>query len=228
MGWTQDRLEILLRGQADGLSGVQIAAVLGGVSRQAVIAKLNRLGLSPQGGRGNGLAKAKANPVPSAALGFRSTFGPRDRALFSPDEDRAIVQAIAAGVAFRDIARRIGRQPGETMTRIEALRRKGLIQRPAKSGLSQQRLWQIRQQSRLAAPDKPLPQFRDGDAPAAAQDPEGRPITMCNVRDGQCRWPIGDVGTPGFHLCGQDAAGSYCAYHAGRAVQRVPPAEVVA
>jgi len=44
--WTDERVEMLKSLWADGLSASQIAAELGGVSRNAVIGKVHRLGLS--------------------------------------------------------------------------------------------------------------------------------------------------------------------------------------
>jgi GcrA cell cycle regulator len=46
MGWTDERVELLKRLWADGLSASQIAAELGGVTRNAVIGKVHRLALS--------------------------------------------------------------------------------------------------------------------------------------------------------------------------------------
>ena len=46
MAWTEDRVEILTKLWADGLSASQIAKELGGVTRNAVIGKVHRLGLS--------------------------------------------------------------------------------------------------------------------------------------------------------------------------------------
>lgn len=45
VGWTDERVAMLKVLNADGLSGSQIAVEMGGVSRNAVIGKLNRLGL---------------------------------------------------------------------------------------------------------------------------------------------------------------------------------------
>lgn len=45
-GWTVERIATLKRLQADGLTCSQIAAKLGGVSRNAVIGKLHREGIS--------------------------------------------------------------------------------------------------------------------------------------------------------------------------------------
>ena len=58
MAWTDDRVEQLKQLWADGLSASQIASKMGGVTRNAVIGKVHRLGLSgratpakPQTGR---------------------------------------------------------------------------------------------------------------------------------------------------------------------------------
>jgi GcrA cell cycle regulator len=47
--WTDERVETLRKLWADGLSASQIAAQLGGVSRNAVIGKVHRLKLSSRG-----------------------------------------------------------------------------------------------------------------------------------------------------------------------------------
>src|SRR5881227_2604841 len=57
MSWTDERVEILKKLWADGLSASQIAAELGGVTRNAVIGKVHRLGLS-------GRAKSTSNASP--------------------------------------------------------------------------------------------------------------------------------------------------------------------
>jgi len=46
MGWTDERVELLKKLWADGLSASQIAAELGGITRNAVIGKVHRLGLA--------------------------------------------------------------------------------------------------------------------------------------------------------------------------------------
>jgi GcrA cell cycle regulator len=49
MNWTDERVEMLKKLWADGLSASQIAGQLGGVSRNAVIGKVHRLKLSSRG-----------------------------------------------------------------------------------------------------------------------------------------------------------------------------------
>ncbi|MEO1718599.1 MAG: GcrA family cell cycle regulator [Pseudomonadota bacterium] len=89
MSWTDDRVETLKKLWAEGLSASQIAGRLGGVSRNAVIGKVHRLGLS-------GRATTSRNKQSSqrARIGtikrpprqrFAQTQNPALKALYSPD-----------------------------------------------------------------------------------------------------------------------------------------------
>jgi len=49
MGWTDERVDLLTKLWQDGLSASQISKQLGGVTRNAVIGKVHRLGLSGRG-----------------------------------------------------------------------------------------------------------------------------------------------------------------------------------
>ena len=70
MAWNDERVELLKRLWAEGLSASQIASRLGGVTRNAVIGKVHRLGLS---GCGAGLRGARRSRASSrGAPGWRS------------------------------------------------------------------------------------------------------------------------------------------------------------
>ena len=71
----------------------------------------------------------------------------------------------------------------------------------------------------LAAPPTPLPP-REG---AVAPRSEG--VTIMELREFMCRWPLGDPTTPEFRYCGTQALMGlpYCAHHAQIAYQ--PAAE---
>ena len=62
MGWTDERVELLKKLWADGLSASQIAAELGGITRNAVIGKVHRLGLS-----GRAKSPSSTSPRPRKA-----------------------------------------------------------------------------------------------------------------------------------------------------------------
>ncbi|MEP2028503.1 MAG: GcrA family cell cycle regulator [Paracoccaceae bacterium] len=65
MSWTDDRVEMLKKMWGEGQSASQIAKELGGVTRNAVIGKVHRLGLSNRAGSG-GNAKPEAKVKPAA------------------------------------------------------------------------------------------------------------------------------------------------------------------
>ena len=59
MSWTEERVELLRKLWGDGLSAAQVAAELGpGITRNAVIGKIHRLGLAE---------RAKTSSDPEAA-----------------------------------------------------------------------------------------------------------------------------------------------------------------
>lgn len=89
MSWTDDRVETLKKLWAEGLSASQIAGRLGGVSRNAVIGKVHRLGLS-----GRATTSRNKPSRPRAGIGtikrppkqrFAQTGNPALRALYAPD-----------------------------------------------------------------------------------------------------------------------------------------------
>jgi GcrA cell cycle regulator len=77
MSWTDERVELLKKLWADGLSASQIASQLGGVTRNAVIGKVHRLNLSGRAKPASSPARPrKARPTtphrPSGARSFVS------------------------------------------------------------------------------------------------------------------------------------------------------------
>jgi hypothetical protein len=74
MNWTDERVEKLKKLWAEGLSASQIAAQLGGVSRNAVIGKVHRLSLpgrAKAGGTANAAANAEAQHIGAARAELR-------------------------------------------------------------------------------------------------------------------------------------------------------------
>ena len=81
MSWTDERVELLKKLWSDGLSASQIAAELGGITRNAVIGKVHRLGLS---------GRAKST----------SSVSPRPRKARSPSHMLRIGRAIRGNTAL--------------------------------------------------------------------------------------------------------------------------------
>jgi GcrA cell cycle regulator len=64
MTWTDERVELLKKLWSDGLSASQIAAELGGITRNAVIGKVHRLGLSGRAKSPSSAAPRQRKPRP--------------------------------------------------------------------------------------------------------------------------------------------------------------------
>src|SRR6516164_9885922 len=84
MAWNDERVELLKKLWSDGLSASQIAGRLGGVTRNAVIGKVHRLGLS---GRATSSRSSSPRPrrahvprqnrAPSLLFSTRATVAPK-------------------------------------------------------------------------------------------------------------------------------------------------------
>lgn len=102
MAWTEERVDILKKLWAEGHSASQIAKELGGVTRNAVIGKVHRLGLSGRATpsrpvkRPPRLARPKPRVMPDGTVKT-----PEPRVAASPTvaraarEDRAMIEALA-------------------------------------------------------------------------------------------------------------------------------------
>ncbi len=92
MGWTDERVELLKKLWMDGLSASQIAKQLGGVTRNAVIGKVHRLGLSGRAAPSQPTRPAfktprTPRPAPSAApRRIEAHAAPAPQPVFYPEE----------------------------------------------------------------------------------------------------------------------------------------------
>ena len=93
MAWTDERVELLKKLWGEGLSASQIAGRLGGVSRNAVIGKVHRLGLSGRATTSRMKSHrpraraANANAKRVAKARFATVGNPALRALYHPDAE---------------------------------------------------------------------------------------------------------------------------------------------
>lgn len=129
MGWTDERVETLKKLWLDGLSASQIAKQLGGVTRNAVIGKVHRLGLS-----------GRAAPSKPARPTFKAPRAPRP-AVAPPSAPRRIAEPSAASAAAAPVptspARYIDEAPGSaTVLTLGAHMCKWPIGDPATEGFT--------------------------------------------------------------------------------------------
>lgn len=175
MSWTDERVELLRKLWLDGLSASQIAAELShGITRNAVIGKVHRLGMS-------GRAKA---PSASAAR-------PRVKPSTSPQQRQHGQHAMAPSMTHTT-GRTSGGSP-QPMTR-------------GATALAYQPMT-------MEAPD--LRPIEDVVIPMSER------VTIMELKEAMCRWPLGDPTTPEFRFCGSKSpvGESYCLHHAQIAYQ---------
>jgi GcrA cell cycle regulator len=154
MSWNDERVELLRKLWNDGLSASQIAAQLGGITRNAVIGKVHRLGLS-------GRAKSPSSSVPRIRKPRVSTGGGvmRPRKRFSGNNALSPDYARDAGVDLDPLANVV---------------------------------------------------------------PIGPRVSITELNENTCRWPVGDPGSDEFGYCGAKPKANgvvYCPYHARVAYQ---------
>lgn len=156
--WTDERVELLKKLWSDGLSASQIAAEIGGVTRNAVIGKVHRLGLS-----GRGKAKAAAPQRP----------------------------------------RKPTRAPSAPAPIAPAAARSPVVLAPPPPGLVAE------------------PEVEDTVDEVAL--PVSERVTIMDLRESMCRWPMGDPTKPEFRFCGARSVTGlpYCSHHSRVAYQPV-------
>ena len=196
MSWTDERVETLKRMWAEGQSASQIAKELGGVTRNAVIGKVHRLGLSNR----NDEAPEAAAPAPDAkpaAAAAPAAAAPKPAPEPAPEPKPAAAAAPEA---------RPEPEP-ETTPAVAAsnFNRRPIV--PAGQPL----------------PPQPSANEISPEALASVREVEKRAckLSLMELTERTCKWPIGDPATDKFWFCGlPSVAGKpYCEAHVGVAFQ---------
>ncbi|MCA8882553.1 MAG: GcrA cell cycle regulator [Rhodobacteraceae bacterium] len=183
MSWTEERVETLKRMWADGQSASQIAKELGGVTRNAVIGKVHRLGLSNRTA-GTAPAKPAVEPAPAPAAA-KPAPAPTPPPASPPEKPAAVPASVAA--------------PKPVPAR------KAII--PAGQPL----------------PPQPSANEISPEALASQREVEkkAKRLSLMELTERTCKWPIGDPATPDFWFCGLpvEQGKPYCEAHVGVAFQ---------
>jgi len=138
MSWTDERVELLKKMWGEGQSASQIAKELGGVTRNAVIGKVHRLGLSNRAGSGAATAKPepKAKPAtPKAEVKPKAEAKPKVEAKPQPKEEPVPETRIAVMPARAKIipaGQPLPPQPSANEISPEALAKVSEIEKKAK------------------------------------------------------------------------------------------------
>ncbi len=128
MSWTDERVETLKKLWSDGLSCSQIAQELGSVSRNAVIGKVHRLGLSGRAKTPSSVAPRQRKP----RTGHQSTRAQRIRGKKEPTQNESL---LATGdvdlMTFIDMVK-----PAELHGSVIPLHESDAFPKPTECGLS--------------------------------------------------------------------------------------------
>lgn len=193
MSWTDERVETLKKMWADGQSASQIAKELGGVTRNAVIGKVHRLGLSNRVGG----APGKPGEAEAAAA--------KPEAAAKPAQAPRTEPARAAAPDPRPAPEKPA-QPAAPVSNVMPMHtRKAII--PAGQPL----------------PPQPSANEISPEALASVREVEktARRLSLMELTERTCKWPIGDPATDDFWFCGlpSQAGKPYCEAHVGVAFQ---------
>ncbi|MDO8883149.1 MAG: GcrA family cell cycle regulator [Pseudotabrizicola sp.] len=191
MSWTDERVETLKKMWAEGQSASQIAKELGGVTRNAVIGKVHRLGLSNRVGSGKDETEDEAPVATKPEPASKPAPEPRPEPVAAaprpaPDRPAAAAPSAPSNVTPLPIRKAIipAGQP--------------LPPQPSANEISPEALASVREVEKHA-----------------------KRLTLMELTERTCKWPIGDPATDDFWFCGLPSLPGkpYCEAHVGVAFQ---------
>ncbi len=188
MSWSDERVDLLKKMWGEGQSASQIAKELGGVTRNAVIGKVHRLGLSNRTGTGKpDGAKAPADEAPAEAEPAQAAPAaepapepePQPEPAAEATEEADTTPMTRARAAIIPAGQRLPPQPSANEIDPAALAKVSEIEKKAKR------------------------------------------LTLMELTERTCKWPVGDPATDDFWFCGLpvQAGKPYCEAHVGVAFQ---------
>ncbi|ABG31299.1 GcrA cell cycle regulator [Roseobacter denitrificans] len=177
MSWTDERVELLKKMWGEGQSASQIAKELGGVTRNAVIGKVHRLGLSNRATTGT-KTETKAKAAPKAEAKPKPAPKPAEPAAQAAPEP-ATPKPLPSRKQIIPAGQPLPPQPSANEISPEALAKVSAIEKKAKK------------------------------------------LTLMELTERTCKWPVGDPATDDFWFCGLTVQQGkpYCEAHVGVAFQ---------
>ena len=199
MAWTPDRVEALKRMWSEGQSASQIANDLGGVTRNAVIGKVHRLGLS---NRGAVSQKEKKGAV--AAKGEHVKKAQKKRVQSeekSTTSENVIHKKNHFGPEFNSEKKESVQPQSQNMSKpVIFTANQPLPPQPSNSEISEETLRNVK-----------------------SIEKKSKKLSLMELTERTCKWPIGDPATERFWFCGHlaEPGKPYCETHIEIAFQPV-------
>jgi GcrA cell cycle regulator len=178
MSWTDDRVDVLKKMWGEGQSASQIAKELGGVTRNAVIGKVHRLGLSNRATTSTA-AKSDAKPKAAPKAPAKPKVVMQTEPAIKPADPNAPKSTLPARRQIIPAGQPLPQQPSANEISPEALAKVNEIEKKAKK------------------------------------------LTLMELTERTCKWPVGDPATEDFWFCGLTVKQGkpYCEAHVGVAFQ---------
>ncbi len=196
-GWDNAMLKKLKALTGKGLSTAEIGKKLG-MSKNAVVGKLNRLGWNSKAGGAPVAQDKKAAPAKEAS----KTPARAPKKAAAPATPKAAPKKAAAP------AKKAAPAPKKTAVKKEAPKKEPAAPKETKAAAP------------LVASSKTTNKTL-----AMHQRIIQHSLEMANLKPNQCRWPIGDPDSEHFHFCGEQVfvGKPYCYEHCKQAYQFTPP-----
>jgi GcrA cell cycle regulator len=198
--WTAEEDATLVRLVAKGRSASEIGMELGR-SRNAVCGRIHRKKLQP---KHNELKRVARQAQPPR----------RPRSMFTPDEDKVILEMGATGKSGLDIGGILGRNKSSIVKRARLLGMtlNGKNGPKPSAGPKVKRAKRFNVLGIVQKAQSDRPDF-DHVTPVVAVEP--LMVALVDLTSSHCRFPVGDPRQEGFGFCGHPTGdGAYCRHHA--------------
>ena len=186
-GWDNGMLKKLKSLVGKGLSTAEMGKKLG-MSKNAVVGKLNRLGWNAKGSDAEPQKTSKTNKTKTV----------------SKTAEKAAAKKVVVEKKSKTTAsvKKPVKESGDSSKKKTVAKTKD-VQKPA-----------VKTASKKSKKDLALHELLIQHA-----------LQMANLKQNQCRWPIGDPDSENFHFCGETvfAGKPYCYEHCRQAYQLTPP-----
>lgn len=188
MAWSDERVAILKKMWLDGNSASEIAKELGDITRNAVIGKVHRLGLSNRDTNASGTGAIINKSVKSVKRG-------RPAKVDKEPKKRGRPQKIKEPRNFHETA-----DKGKSIAATGAKTRSNDSKPEVVSDLSEETLKNL-----------------------LKIEMKSKKISLMDLTERTCKWPIGDPATDSFWFCGHEAEPGkpYCKTHISIAFQPI-------
>ena len=197
-GWDSIALKKLKALTGKGLSTSEIGKRLG-MSKNAIVGKLNRLGWNAKAGGAVALEKAAKEKSTASVKGAASKVAKTDKKVAETKKTtlkKAVTTKAAPKATVKNAEKKVEdkKTTPKKVTVPKAVVKKTDSKANAKDLAMHQRIIQ-------------------------------HSLEMANLKPNQCRWPIGDPDSEHFHFCGETVfvGKPYCYEHCKQAYQFTPP-----